>query len=330
MAALLDYSTGQAAFARQDGTAAAWHGEGQVVKGNDRAEWLKASGLDWKALKTPLYYGLGVKTDRFALVRNDTDAMLGMVSKHYKTVQPHEIIDTMEPFVNLLGYNIDTAGALKGGKVIYVSAKTSELTIGDNDTLQRYLLVNTSFDGSSATEARLTTTRVVCNNTLSAARLDAAAFSRRHNQKYNAVDMHAVFGVQQVANASAWDTFEVSANKLANERISDKVVTEFFNTLLATEFSVADLATDAGRLALDKRMERLEWAYRNAPGHDLSSADGTLWGAVNAVTYDVDHWKRESGRGRRASDDAILFSKMLGDGAEFKELAFATAVAYVG
>ena len=45
MSALLDYSTGQAAFARQDGTAVAWHGEGQVVKGNDRAEWLKASGV---------------------------------------------------------------------------------------------------------------------------------------------------------------------------------------------------------------------------------------------------------------------------------------------
>ena len=329
MSALLDYSTGQAAFARQDGTAVAWHGEGQVVKGNDRAEWLKASGLDWDAVKTPMYYGEGRTTDKFALVRNDTDSLLGIVSKHYKTVQPHEIIDTLEPFVNQLGYNIDTAGALKGGKVVYVAAKTSEMVIGDNDTLQRYLLLNTSFDGTSATEARLTTTRVVCNNTLSAARLDAAAFSRRHNQKYAAEDMQAVFGVQK-ANTSAWETFEVAANKLANERVAASVVSDFFRTLLATEFSVADLATDAGRTALDKRMERLEWAYRNAPGHDLSSADGTMWGAVNAVTYDVDHWKREGGRGRRASEDAVLFSKMLGDGAEFKELAFATAVAYAG
>jgi hypothetical protein len=62
--------------------------------------------------------------------------------------------------------------------------------------------------------------------------------------------------------------------------------------------------------------------FQSAPGQDLTSAKATLWGAVNAVTYYVDH-VRSGAAGDR------LDSAWFGAGHTLKEKAWANASALV-
>ena len=59
-------------------------------------------------------------------------------------------------------------------------------------------------------------------------------------------------------------------------------------------------------------------AYRQAPGQDLPTAQETLWGAVSAVTYYVDHIRPSSGD--------RLDSAWFGVGAALKEKAWQQAL----
>lgn len=58
--------------------------------------------------------------------------------------------------------------------------------------------------------------------------------------------------------------------------------------------------------------------FDSGPGQDLSTAKATLWGAVNAVTYFIDHVKTAAGADR-------LDSAWFGSGNALKEKAWAKA-----
>ena len=63
-------------------------------------------------------------------------------------------------------------------------------------------------------------------------------------------------------------------------------------------------------------------AVETSPGANLSSARGTWWGAVNAVTYVVDHQKKSLAEGN------ALHSAWFGSGANTKRKALTKAVEY--
>ena len=63
-------------------------------------------------------------------------------------------------------------------------------------------------------------------------------------------------------------------------------------------------------------------AIETSPGAGLKSARGTWWGALNGVTYVVDH------QGRGNSRDNTLHSAWFGSGANRKTKALQKAVEY--
>src|SRR5471032_1733679 len=107
------------------------------------------------------------------LFRSDTNAPLSVVSHRYHVVQPSEILEFYRDLTEVSGYELETAGVLKGGRKIWALARTGQSsTIKGNDAMNAYVLLATACDGSLATTAQFTSIRVVCNNTLAVA-LDA-------------------------------------------------------------------------------------------------------------------------------------------------------------
>jgi hypothetical protein len=101
------------------------------------------------------------------------------------------------------------------------------------------------------------------------------------------------------------DTEEKVAKFLAAEKLSEK--------------QAARRETDTKQM-----LNRLQAHLNNAPGAKVESSDGTLWGIINAVTYDVDH---AAGKGR--TDEAKFVSSQWGDGSKVKDRAWTAAVALV-
>jgi phage/plasmid-like protein (TIGR03299 family) len=104
------------------------------------------------------------------LYRSDTKAPLSVVSQRYQVVQPAEILEFYRDLTEVGGFELETAGVLKGGRKLWALAKTGHSArLKGGDTVKGYLLLATACDGTLATTAQFTSVRVVCNNTLAIA-----------------------------------------------------------------------------------------------------------------------------------------------------------------
>lgn len=111
-------------------------------------------------------------------------AVLGVVYPGFRPLQNYEAVAVFDA---LLGHGkavYHTGGYLGNGEVIWLLAKLPEnITIGDKDVVELYMLFTNSHDGTFAISFRLTTVRVVCQNTLALAmRSDRSSqiFKRAH------------------------------------------------------------------------------------------------------------------------------------------------------
>ena len=105
--------------------------------------------------------------EKSVLYRSDTGTALSVVGQRYNVVQPREILEFYRDLTEISGFELETAGVLKGGKKIWALARTGQSTsLKGNDVTNGYVLLATACDGSMATTAQFTSVRVVCNNTL--------------------------------------------------------------------------------------------------------------------------------------------------------------------
>lgn len=150
-----------------------WHKLGTVVETAPTVkEAIKLAGLDWKVEQKPLQAvtndgNLQVITHK-AVLREDTQDILGVVGTSYHPLQNTEAFEWFEPFIDNGLASLETAGSLFNGKKVWILAKThKEADVVAGDTVESYILLSNSHDGSSTVKVGFTPIRVVCNNTLS-------------------------------------------------------------------------------------------------------------------------------------------------------------------
>lgn len=296
-----------------------WHGLGQrLTEGAPIETWQNAAGMDWKIQRSKVRYHFGADADDFktwddqhVLFRSDTKAPLGLVSPGYKTVQPRQVLEFFRDLVEESGYRLHTAGTLFGGRKFWALAKVAEAVVADQDRVGGYLLLSTSCDGSMATEARETTVRVVCNNTLSMARAVGSKGSIKvgHRSTFNAAAVKREMGL----TAEHFDSFMDAARALSNVRVSNAAANAFVRNLLRPIETPDDQRAPKGEADI-LRLFRGE-----AIGSGMAS--GSAWQMVNAVTQWVDHVKTAK------SIDHRLDAAFFGAGDDLKNRAFELAMA---
>lgn len=322
MAHELDFTKGYAAVAFRNEVP--WHGYGNPWEaGWTFAQWAEQAGLDFDVERRKVFFEsdgakIAIPAMR-GLVRNDTDHLLSVVGKGYKVVQPKEVIDFFKSLVENQGFELETAGALAGGRRVWALAKTGrDFTLpGTNDKMLAYLLLATSYDKQFSTTGQWTAIRVVCNNTLEFS-LSAApgqdeqnsVFRVPHNQIFDAKSMKGNLGLL----GDSWDKFTTDIQAMANAPVSRKQAVEFFMEILGYEDDDAQVVLDDSYL-----MKKMWQSYQYAPGQSMSSAKNTAWGLVNAVTHFADHTRRAHNNGTRVN------SAWFGQSAALKRKAFTKA-----
>ena len=185
------------------------------------------------------------------------------------------------------GYKLETSGALDGGRKVWALARTGMTEAADEggkDELAAYLLLATSCDKTLATTAAFTSIRVVCQNTLFFA-MDDIKTERRtqvkvpHSRRFEADRVKEGLGVIE----KAWSEFITKVRMMADHPMDGVKASSFFRELLLPK-NGKDLTSKA-----EREYQSILSLFSSAPGQDLSSANQTLWGAVNAVTYYTDH-----------------------------------------
>lgn len=297
-----------------------WHGLGQqLTEGASIDQWTQAAGMEWRVKRSKVRYFANAEgtdqreiDDQHVLLRSDTGAHLGIVSDSYKVVQPSTVLGFFRDLVDNAGYQLHTAGTLFGGRKFWALAKVAEANIVGADRVGGFLLLSTSCDGSSATECRETTVRVVCNNTLSIARGEKRGVIKvGHRSVFNADAVKA----RMLNSADNFATFVTQSRELAATRVTNAMAEEFVRLLLRPNETELDREVNDIR-APKGEAEILQLFRGNAMGGTLLGTAGTAWGLVNAVTEYVDH--RQSAK----TDSHRLDRAWFGTGDDLKTRAF--------
>ena len=317
MAHEIDMSNGQANMAYVGETP--WHGLGQQLKAGATIEqWRKAAGMNFSIYTSPVQFespeSVGdpmTFNGHNVLYRSDTKVPLAVVSDKYQVVQPKEVLEFYRDLTAGAGFNLETAGVLKGGKKYWALASMGKEAKILDDQIKGYLLLGSACDGSMATTAMFTSIRVVCNNTLGFAMNEAdngtakAVVRINHRTSFDEAKVKAQLGLA----ANSWDSFLYNVNVWSKTKVNLVQAQAYFD-------KVASYTTTEGEERVSDRTSKylMELFAGGGKGSDLKSANGTAWGLINAVTEFVDHH-----RGR--SNDVRIDRAWFGDGIKTKELA---------
>jgi len=296
-----------------------WHNLGNRLSPNQPLEvWAQQAGMNWDIQSSPVHYQSADNVRQFAdakvLFRSDTHDALSVVSNRYQVVQPSEVLEFYRDLVEIGGFELETAGVLKGGKKLWALASTGQETfLKGGDQVKAYLLLATACDGTLATTAQFTSVRVVCNNTLTIATSDSqGAIKVPHSTKFDADKVKQQLGI----GISSWQRFVTDMRRLA-----DTPVHQFE----ARRYLVEVLGDPTQTFHNQPNTKALKHVFDlfagQGKGAALASANDTAWGLVNAVTQYVDHERRAR------SVDNRLDSAWFGQGAAIKQRALEHALA---
>lgn len=296
-----------------------WHftetgrtGQTVVVEHAPRAEEaIKLAQLDWEVNLEPVFTKTAAGTfrevpERFAIVRDQDEKSLGVVSSMYHPLQNREAFQFLDNLADE-GLEYETAGSLRGGETVFVTAKLPrEILIGGVDAHELYLFVRNSHNGRHAVRVGVTPIRVVCQNTMNLA-------MNNMKRSWSCPHVGTMQGRLQDARAAldlTWayvDMFEQTAEELVSTPLSDLDFEMFLEECLKTDLigPKAKEAADAGITGL----------YHNS--ETIGQFKGTAWGALNAVGEYFD-WYRES-----TSNEARLLNSIEGVSARMRDRSLA-------
>lgn len=304
---------------------APWHKLGKrFITAPTLDEAIVAAGLDWEVTTEPVFTGAQEPVEAMITRRSSDKSILGVVGTTYKPVQNKEAFDFFKPFIDSGACTIETAGSLRQGRRVWVQAKikADPFTVKGNDTVEAYVLLSNSHDGTTAVRTGFTPQRVVCQNTLAMAHGDRASKFLRIRHTQNVLE---TLSLARDAMNLASREFEASVElyqRLARRDIVksdlENYVKLIFNTPKEIE-AKGNLANIDGK----RIFNQIEPLFEVGRGNDMPEIRGTAWAAYNAVTEYLQY--------KRGTDDQLRLDKLwFGEGRTLNQKALEVALAMVG
>lgn len=275
-----------------------WHGLGTITSGVLTAdEAIIAAGLDWTVDKEPKYRQLNGEfvpvPNEFFNVRSSDMKILGNVTDSFHNLQNREAFGFADNMVDSGSAKYETAGALRGGKVIFITMKVpTEMLVAGEDAHELYLILRMGHDGSMAITAEVTPIRIVCMNTL---KLASAAATQRWSIRHTST----MEGKLTAARESLKLTFKyaeefvVLGDQLVNVHVTDDMLIKLLEDTLPA------------RPKTPENIEHIMHLFRESD--NIGNFRNTGWGALNALTEFTDH-----GRDTK-SQEAVFHNIMNGE-----------------
>lgn len=330
-----------------------WHGLGNPLSPNQPIEvWAQQAGMDWRIESSNVSYmaknerGQNILMpyeEQRVLYRSDTHAPLSVVSQRFQEVQPKEILEFYRDLTEQSGFELETAGVLKGGRKFWALARTGQsAALKGKDMSNGYILLATACDGTLATTAQFTSIRVVCNNTLAIAlkgqSSNAGVVKVPHSTKFDAEKIKQQLGI----SVRAWDEHMYEMKQLSQRKVTQSEAAAYFDAVFNnTTMSIAeqddniiqfyrDVATQAQANSKEKpepnaksMSKAMEMFNGQGRGASLSSAKDTAYGLLCSMTEFIDHERRAM------SIDHRLDSAWFGAGAMMKQRGLEQALRLV-
>lgn len=302
-----------------------WHGLGVPVSNNlTPEEMLKAAQLDWTVQRHPTMVLLNdqyVATGKDVLVRSSDNRILTHITENWNEVQNFEAFDLFSEWIKAGHMEMNSAGSLKNGSVVWALAKCKESfsLFRGRDEVDLYLLFTNPHVYGQCIDIRATPIRVVCNNTLTLALNEKEKKKKRVQIKLNHTQK---FDAEYVKKTLALASQKMGEYKEQAEFISSRKFTvddliSYYNTIFPKVSEKEEVSNEISLETISRTAREVYDMLDEQPGHNFGA--GTWWSAYNSVTYALDH---RIGR----SVDTRLHSAWYGPSRQKKELALIEAV----
>jgi phage/plasmid-like protein (TIGR03299 family) len=280
-----------------------WHGLGVVTdQCLTAADAIVTAGLDWTVSSEPLFAEIAgekiLVPGKKAQVRSSDHKVLGIVTPKFKNLQNHEAFTFADNLVDDGRAHYETAGALRGGRVVFMTMKVPvEMNVAGSDEHDLYLILRMGHDGTMAINAELSPIRVVCLNTMKLATASAVSrWSIRHTGSIEGRLEEARIALQ--LSFTYAEEFVKLGNSMVATRITDDMLVQLLEETLPN------------RPKTPEKIEDIMSLYRES---NTNGFTGTAWGAINAFTEYYDH-----GRDTR-SQEAVFTTIMDGEVASMRQ-----------
>ena len=298
---------------------AAWHGQGGVTEGTlpAREAFETADALftvEKRELVFPLYNEqdddgeqIFAFSNNFAVVRTDTQALLGVVSRQYEIVQNDSLL-RMAEFIRE-EVDMDCVIVLSdGAKVCFTATlRGAETDIVPGDTVKRRIVGYLGHDGKTGCGAKFTNIRVVCQNTLTACLGESGARSSITHKNGANQNFDALIQSIDVARQDF-----ITECDLMREFARASMGFSQFNEFVDEVYNIEE-----GQVF--RKREKLEEAFKRGYGSEY--APMSIWSGLNAITQ-IETSTRNT---TRAKGNAQFARGTFGAGAIISKRAFAVA-----
>lgn len=309
-------------YARQP----AWHNLGVVFDSDVTATEALTLVGDYTVELQDITTDTGIELPYKAIVRHPTPdsptyCVFGIVGKNYFLVTPRMAAEVWDATV---GQPVETLGVIKEGRTLFITTRLPAFNV-KGDAVDNYLLLHSPMQADVSAEVSVTPVRVVCQNTLTAAKGLAT-------ETYRIVhDQHA---------KERLETWLTGVYNRAVER--SKVLKEAFDLLASTKYDEAGLTyvleqafpnrkPPLGTAPEAEMQRRYDWWMANqkavrrfregvrellegkGTGLSVPPCVGTYWGVWNAVAEFADY---------RRGRNSVAASSIFGPRADEKERAF--------
>lgn len=281
----------------------AWHKSGKILDHTfTSAEAIEHANLDYVVDLAPIYAkfsddrslspeqrGCKIK-DNFATYRRDTNEVFGIVGSKYEIVQNNEVFRFFDGIVEKGDAIYETAGVLGIGETIFITAKLpNNIILPGKDIIEKYILLTSSHDGTGATTALFTPTRVVCANTLAIAFQNGTnKFVVRHTKSAHDRITEGAKLMGLVTKSS--EQLEIALDAMSRVRIKDEQLVDYIRQVFLTKEEIQQLIntgdhrkTDISTRKINVMDEVYKYSYRGI-GQDTNSTKGTLFGAYSSIS----------------------------------------------
>lgn len=321
----------------------AWHKLGKVWMPSETRrmapnskEIMVGAHLGWRVHKEAMFVKgeseadpLMEIPDRFATVRENPRAILGVVGSRYTVVQNEDCFAFMDSLFADGELEYESAFALYGGRQVAILARMPSCDeIADDDISLRHILMLNSHDGSGSIQLIPTATRVVCANTVQVA-IDngtGLTWEIRHTASADSQLKMAHKYLSQFDEK--FSAFADKGRLLATRQVDAGDRKAYLDLLFPAPEGVD--GTPPSATAMDRweeKTDHINTLFTRGARNNLRSIKGSWWSLFNSVTEYLDH--HTTFRGDNAPSNRVE-SIFQGSHAAHKAKAFQLALTMAG
>jgi hypothetical protein len=269
--------------------------------------------LNFEVEKVPLYDPQGKKVEKYSLLRRkDTLQVLNICGSGYEFLQNSELVDiVLEVLPPSLIDSVTTSGSLHGGRRTYMQFKLKDVSF-NGDTIERYVTILNSFDGSSSLKIGLGDHVMSCSNQFYRFLRSMEGLSIKHTNRIK----HLKEMLSKYFNTIlAYDqTLNITYQSLYNTPLHDNLIKDLVQYLLKTD--ITHELPESSKVSTLLECIQVETQQK---GHNL-------WGLFNGVTrYTTHHTPSKS-----KSEDNKIFKIMNGSSYKLANKAFQFVTNQIG